>query len=389
MIPYGRQDVSDDDVAAVVEVLRSDWLTQGPAGPAFEKAIADYVGARHVIAVSSCTAALHLAYLALGVGPGDRVWTVPNTFVATANAALYCGATVDFVDIEPRGYCMSAAALGAKLEQAERVGALPKVVAPVHFAGQACDMKAIRALAGRYGFKIVEDAAHAIGGDYDGGKIGDGRYSDIAAFSFHPVKIVTTAEGGALTTNDAELAAALSELRTHGITRDPQRMRGASEGPWYYEMTALGYNYRMTDLQAALGVSQMRRIDPFIARRRELAAHYDAELADLPLVTPWQNPDGRSAYHLYPIALRLDALKQDRKAVFEALRADGIGVNVHYIPVHLQPCYRDLGFKPGDYPQAERYYAAAISIPLFSGMTDAQHAAVVAALARALKAASR
>ncbi len=389
MIPYGRQDISDDDISAVVEVLRSDWLTQGPTGPAFEKSIADYVGARHVVAVSSCTAALHLAYLALGVGPGDRVWTVPNTFVATANAALYCGATVDFVDIEPRGYCMSVEALAAKLEKAERDGRLPKVVAPVHFAGQACDMKAIRGLADRYGFKIVEDAAHAIGGDYGGGKIGDGRYSDIAALSFHPVKIVTTAEGGALTTNDADLAAALAELRTHGITRDPARMRGASEGPWYYEMTALGYNYRMTDLQAALGVSQMRRIDPFVARRRELAARYDAELANLPLVTPWQNPDGRSAYHLYPIALRLDALKQDRKTVFEALRADGIGVNVHYIPVHLQPYYRDLGFKPGDYPEAERYYAAAISIPLFSAMTDAQHAAVVAALGRALEAASR
>ncbi|HTI87439.1 MAG TPA: UDP-4-amino-4,6-dideoxy-N-acetyl-beta-L-altrosamine transaminase [Alphaproteobacteria bacterium] len=377
MIPYGRQDISDDDVEAVVRTLRSDWLTQGPAVPAFEAALALYVGARHAVAVSNGTAALHLAYLALGVGPGDLVWTVPNTFVATANAALYCGAEVDFVDIDPRSYCMSVEALATKLEDAKRENRLPKVVTPVHFAGQSCDMRAIHALGQRYGFRIVEDAAHAIGADYLGEKVGSCRYSDIAVFSFHPVKIVTTGEGGALTTNDPKLATVLSELRTHGITRDPERMDGEAEGGWYYEQIALGLNYRLTDLQAALGMSQMKRIDAFIARRRALAAHYDDALGNLPLVTPWQHPDGLSAYHLYPIWLRLAQLRRSRREVFDALRGAGIGVQVHYIPVHLQPYYRKLGFKPGDFPESERYYEGAITIPLFAAMTDDEQATVV------------
>jgi UDP-4-amino-4,6-dideoxy-N-acetyl-beta-L-altrosamine transaminase len=377
MIPYGRQDISDDDVEAVVRTLRSEWLTQGPAVPAFEAALASYVGARHAVAVSNGTAALHLAYLVLGVGPGDCVWTVPNTFVATANAALYCGAEVDFVDIDPRSWCMAVEALAAKLEVAKRENRLPKVVTPVHFAGQSCDMQAIHGLSQRYGFRIVEDAAHAIGADYLGEKVGSCRYSDIAVFSFHPVKIVTTGEGGALTTNDAALATALSELRTHGITRDTERMDGGAEGGWYYEQIALGLNYRLTDLQAALGTSQMKRIDAFIARRRTLAARYDDALANLPLVTPWQHPDGRSAYHLYPIWLRLAQLRRSRREVFDILRASGIGVQVHYIPVHLQPYYRNLGFKPGDFPASERYYEGAITIPLFSAMTDEEQATVV------------
>lgn len=377
MIPYGRQDISDDDVEAVVRILRSDWLTQGPAVPAFETTLAAYVGARHAVAVSNGTAGLHLAYLALGLGPGDRLWTVPNTFVATANAALYCGADVDFVDIDSRSYCMSVEALATKLEVAKREGKLPKIVAPVHFAGQSCDMRAIHALGQRYGFRIVEDAAHAIGADYLGEKVGCCRYSDIAVFSFHPVKIVTTGEGGALTTNDANLATVLAELRTHGITRDPERMDGANEGGWYYEQIALGLNYRLTDLQAALGTSQMKRIDSFIARRRALAARYDDALANLQLVTPWQHPDSRSAYHLYPIRLRLAQLRRSRREVYDSLRSSGIGVQVHYIPVHFQPFYRKLGFKPGDFPEAERYYEGAITIPLFAAMTDDEQATVI------------
>lgn len=380
MIPYGRQDIDDSDIAAVVAVLKGDWLTQGPAVGDFEKALAGRVGARHAIAVSNGTAALHLACLALDLGPGDRLWTVPNTFVATANAARYCGADVDFVDIDPRTYLMSPEALAEKLRTAERDGILPKVVAPVHFAGQSCDMETIGKLGQRYGFRILEDAAHAIGGDYREGKIGDCRYSDVAAFSFHPVKVITTGEGGALTTNDVKLASRLADLRTHGVTRNADRLEAVDEGPWYYEQQALGFNYRLTDIQAALGLSQLKRLDAFIARRRELAARYDELLADLPLVTPKQDPNGRSAFHLYPIWLRLDRLNQSRRQIFEALRAAGVGVQVHYIPVHLQLYYRRLGFKKGDYPNAERYYEGAITLPLFAAMTDAQQETVVGRL---------
>lgn len=377
MIPYGRQDIGEEDIAAVVAVLRSDWITQGPTVPAFEEAIANYVGARYAVAVANGTAALHLAYLTLGLGPGDWLWTVPNTFVATANAGLYCGATVDFVDIDPDTYLMSVEALERKLADAERTGRLPKIVTPVHFAGQSCDMRAVHALGRRYGFRIVEDAAHAIGADYLEGKVGCGRYSDIAIFSFHPVKIVTTGEGGALTTNDPTLAARLAELRTHGITREPNRMDGASEGPWYYEQVELGLNYRLTDIQAALGLSQMKRLNAFVARRRALAARYDERLSNLPLVTPAQRSDGRSAYHLYPIRLRLDRLRKSRREIFEALRAADIGVQVHYIPVHLQPYFRKFGFKEGDFPESERYYAGAITLPLFAKLTEAEQDTVV------------
>jgi UDP-4-amino-4,6-dideoxy-N-acetyl-beta-L-altrosamine transaminase len=384
MIPYGRQDISDEDVAAVVAALRSDFITQGPAVDDFEKALASYVGAGDAVAVCNATAALHIAYLALDLGPGDVLWTVPNTFVATANGARYCGAEVDFVDISSDTYLMDVDALARKLADARRQGRLPKIVAPVHFAGQSCDMRAIRALADEYGFKIVEDAAHAIGADYLDRKVGDCRYSDLTVFSFHPVKIITTAEGGVVTVNDPALASRLRELRSHGTTRDPARMEGASEGPWYYQQITLGLNYRITDLQAALGQSQLKRIAAFIARRRALATRYDKALASLPLITPAQRPDGRSAFHLYPVQLRLETIGRSRREVFEHLRAAGIGVNVHYIPVHLQPYYRRLGFKAGDFPKAEDYYRRAISIPLFAGMTDAEQDEVVARLSDVL-----
>jgi UDP-4-amino-4,6-dideoxy-N-acetyl-beta-L-altrosamine transaminase len=384
VIPYGRQDIDDDDVAAVVAALRSDFITQGPAITAFETAVARYVGAPHAVAVCNATAGLHIAYLGLGLSAGDRLWTVPNTFVATANAARFCGAEVDFVDTTPDTYLMDVEALAAKLAHARRQGRLPKIVAPVHFAGQSCDMAAIRALADDYGFKIVEDASHAIGAVYLDDKVGDCRFSDLTVFSFHPVKIVTTGEGGIVTAKDPGLAKRLGELRSHGTTRDPSRMEGPSEGPWYYQQIELGLNYRMTDLQAALGVSQMKRIDAFVKRRRALAARYDEALANLPLVLPAQNPQGRSAFHLYPIQLRLESLGRGRREIFDSLRAAGIGVNVHYIPVHLQPYYRRRGFKPGDFPQSERYYERAISLPLFAAMTDAEQEEVVARLSDTL-----
>ncbi len=381
MIPYGRQDIQQADIDAVVGVLQSEWLTQGPAVPRFEEAVAACCGAAHAVAVNSATSALHLACLALGLGPGDRLWTSPNTFVASANCARYCGAEVDFVDIDPRTYNLSPEALAAKLEQAGRCGRLPRIVVPVDFAGQGCDMAAIRALADRYGFRIVEDASHAIGGRYLGAPIGCGRHADITIFSFHPVKIITTGEGGMALTNDAAIAAHMRSLRSHGITRDPDEMHGEADGPWYYQQLTLGYNYRMTDLQAALGLSQVARLESFVARRRALAACYDRLLADLPLTTPYCDPAAESAFHLYVVVLQ-DVKR--RRAVFDALRAAGIGVNVHYIPVHTQPYYRALGFKAGDYPVAEAYYAGAISLPMYAGLSTADQERVAAALREAL-----
>lgn len=381
MIPYGRQDITPEDIAAVEAVLRSDFLTQGPAVPGFEQALAAYCGAARGVAMNSATSALHVACLALGLGPGDRLWTSPNTFVASANCGLYCGAEVDFVDTDPATYNMSVAALEARLVAAAAEGRLPKVVIPVHFAGQSCEMRAIHALGQQYGFRIIEDASHAVGATYLGEPVGNCRYSDITIFSFHPVKIITTAEGGMAMTNDPALAERMERLRSHGITRDPAAMAWDSEGPWYYQQVELGYNYRITDLQAALGHSQLVRLDDYVARRHAIAARYDAALAGLPLTTPWQHPDSRSALHLYPIRLH-DAAR--RREVFEALRAAGIGVNVHYIPVHTQPHYHRLGFRPGDFPEAERYYAGAISLPMFPTLTPAQQDEVVAALARVL-----
>lgn len=383
-IPYGRQDISQTDIDAVAEVLRSDFLTQGPAIPCFETALANYCGARHALAMSSATSALHVASMALGLEQGDRLWTSPNTFVASANCALYCGAQVDFVDIDPRTYNMSVAALTTKLEQAAAENRLPKIVVPVHFAGQSCDMREIHALAQRYGFRIIEDASHAVGGRYLDQPIGNCRYSDITIFSFHPVKIITTGEGGMALTNDLELAARMERLRSHGITRDVAIMEGESDGPWYYQQIELGYNYRMTDIQAALGCSQFARLDEYVARRHVLARRYDELLSDLAVVAPWQSPDAYSGLHLYPIRINSQRTKSSRREVFEGFRAAGVGVNVHYIPVHMQPYYQRMGFKCSDFPQAEQYYAEAISLPMYPTLTEAQQDEVIDILKRLL-----
>ena len=380
MIPYGRQDITGADIDAVVEVLQSDFLTQGPVVPRFERTVADHVGAEWAVAVNSATSALHLACLALGLGPGDWLWTTPLTFVASANCGLYCGARVDFVDIDPRTYNLCPLALERKLIVAEQAGRLPKVVVVVHLCGQPCDMAAMRDLSRRYGFKLIEDASHAIGGKYKGEFIGNGRYSDVTVFSFHPVKIITTAEGGMALTNDPELANKMALLRSHGITRDTAQMTHAPDGPWYYQQIDLGFNYRMTELQAALGVSQMARLDQYVARRHELAARYDTLLADLPITRPWQHPDSYSGLHLYVIRLQLDQINKTHRQVFDALSEQGIGVNLHYIPVHTQPYYQQMGFKAGDLPEAERYYAEAISLPMFQTLSEEQQDQVLAAL---------
>lgn len=383
MIPYGKQDINQADVDAVLEVLNSEFLTQGPKVPTFEAKVANHVGARHALAVNSATSALHIACLALGLGRGDWLWTTPVTFVASANCGLYCGAQVDFVDIDPNTYNLCPKALAAKLDQAEKAGRLPKVVVAVHLCGQPCDMEAIQDLAVRYGFKVIEDASHAIGGKYKGEFIGSGAYSDITVFSFHPVKIVTTAEGGMALTNDDDLAGKMNLLRSHGITRDPQLMTREPDGPWYYQQVDLGFNYRMTELQGALGVSQMDRLDQFVARRHALAARYDDLLADLPVRTPWQHPDSYSGLHLYVVRLQLDGIERTHREVFESLRGQGVGVNLHYIPVHTQPYYEAMGFSPEEFPESMAYYREAISLPMFHGMTDSQQDEVV----RALKAA--
>ncbi len=384
MIPYGHQDITQDDIDAVVEVLCSDFLTQGPMVPRFEQTVAGHVGTKHAIAVNSATSALHIACLALGLGPGDWLWTTPITFVASANCGLYCGAQVDFVDIDPRTYNLCPQALERKLQKAEREGRLPKVLVAVHLCGQPCDMAAIHALSRRYGFKVIEDASHAIGGKYRGEFIGNGRYSDITVFSFHPVKIITTAEGGMALTNHTELANKMALLRSHGITRDQAQMTQEADGPWYYQQIDLGFNYRMTELQAALGVSQIQRLDQYVARRHQLAQRYDELLKALPVTTPWQHPDSYSGLHLYVIRLQLDKMARTHRQVFEALRELGIGVNLHYIPVHTQPYYQRMGFKPDDFPEALRYYAEAISLPMFQTMTEAQQDEVIAAVHKAV-----
>ena len=384
-IPYGRQDITEADIEAVVDVLRSDWLTQGPMVPRFEKAIADYCGADHGVAVNSATSALHIACLALDLGPGDWLWTSAVTFVASANCGRYCGANVDFVDIDPRSYNMCSKALARKLSEAEKAGKLPSIVVPVHLTGQPCDMAAIRELSKQYGFKIIEDASHAIGGSYRNKPIGNCQYSDITVFSFHPVKIITTAEGGVALTNDPAVAARMQQLRTHGITRDPALMSRAPDGPWYYEQIELGFNYRMTDIQAALGLSQIRRLDDYIARRREIARRYDEALAELPLTTPWQHTGSQSAWHLYVIRLKLNELEKTHKHIFEALREKGIGVNLHYIPLHLQPYFRAFDTTARNLPEAEQYYAEAISLPMFPTMTNEDQDRVVDALRETLE----
>ena len=371
-IPYGKQNISQADIDAVVDVLKSDFLTQGPQVPAFEKTVADLVGAKHALAVNSATSALHIACLALGLGTGDILWTSPITFVASSNCALYCGADVDFVDIDPQTYNMSATALKLKLEQAKKDNKLPKIVVPVHLCGQPCDMAQVHALAQEYGFKVIEDASHAIGGKYHDVYVGAGQYSDITIFSFHPVKIITTAEGGMALTNNAELAQRMDLFRSHGVTRNQDLITKAPEGPWYYQQVDLGFNYRMTELQAALGVSQMQRLEQFVAKRHEIAEIYNQILKDLPVVLPHQLPETYSGLHLYVVRLKLDEISKTRKEVFELLREKGIGVNVNYIPVHTQPYYANLGFKQGDFPAAESYYAEAISLPMYPDLTQVQ-----------------
>ncbi len=385
IIPYSCQDINQADIDAVVAVLHAECLTQGPVVPAFEEAVALHCGAQHAVAVNSATSALHIACLALGVGPGDIVWTTPITFVATANCALYCGATVDFVDIDARTYNLSVDRLAEKLAVAARVGQLPKVVIPVHLSGQPCDMVGIHALSQQYGFKIIEDASHAISGKYQGAPIGNGRYADITVFSFHPVKIITSGEGGMALTNDAALATRLRLLRSHGISSTPEDMqpRPAQE-IWNYQQIALGFNYRMTDIHAALGLSQMRRLDEFLIQRHTIAQRYNQLLSELPVTTPWQHPDSYSAYHLYVTRLQLSSKSKTQRQVYEALRAAGILANLHYIPVYRQPYYEQMGFAAGYCPEAEKYFEQAISIPMYPGLTNEQQDYVVRTLREAI-----
>jgi len=380
MIPYGRQDISQQDIDAVVDVLKSDFLTQGPKVPAFESSLTSHTGADYALAVNSATSALHIACMALELGEGDWLWTSPVTFVASANAGLYCGAKVDFVDIESRTYNLCPIKLETKLADASLKGRLPKVLVPVHLCGQPCDMKRIRELCNKYNVKIVEDASHAIGGSYQGAPIGNCKYSDITVFSFHPVKIVTTAEGGAALTNDHELAEKMALYRSHGITRDQNMMTEPSHGPWYYQQIELGYNYRMTDFQAALGVSQMRRLSEFVSKRHHIARRYDRLLNGLPVEIPYQLDDTYSGLHLYVIRLKLDEIDRSHKQVFEGLREKGIGVNVHYIPVHLQPYYAAMGFQQGDFPESEQYYSEAISLPMYPNLSEEDQDRVVGVL---------
>jgi len=383
MIPYGKQDINQADIDSVVDVLQSDFLTQGPQVPLFEKKVSDYCNSEFGVAVNSATSALHIACLALELGKGDWLWTSPNSFVASANCGLYCGAKVDFVDIDRLTYNLSPEELEKKLIQAKQDDKLPKVVIPVHFAGQSCDMQKIHSLSKEYGFKIIEDASHAIGARYLDRPIGGCQYSDITVFSFHPVKIITTAEGGLATTNNKELSERMQLFRSHGVTRDPGLMNKLSEGGWYYQQVELGFNYRMTELQAALGVSQMERLDEFVALRHKCQIRYDELLKDLPITKPYQDLNSYSALHLYPI--QTGKAKNTRKQIFEALHASGIGVNIHYIPIHIQPYYENLGFKKGDFPNAETYYEGVISIPLFHAMTFEQQDQVIAALEKVLK----
>lgn len=385
MIPYGKQEITQGDIDAVVDVLKSDFLTQGPQVPAFEESLINSTGVKYALAVNSATSALHIGCLALGLGKGNTLWTTPITFVASANCGLYCGASIDFVDIDPDTYNLCPKALEQKLIVAKQQKCLPKIVVAVHLCGQPCDMKAIYALSLEYGFKIIEDASHAIGGRYLTQPIGACEYSDITVFSFHPVKIITTAEGGAALTNSKELADKMALYRSHGITRDLSLMENEPHGAWYYEQVDLGFNYRMTELQAALGVSQMSRLSEFITARHKLAMRYCDKLVNLPITLPYQLPNTYSGLHLFVIRLNLEKLSKTHKQVFVALRENGIGVNLHYIPVHLQPYYKKMGFKQGDFPHAEAYYSNAISIPMFHGMTYEQQDEVISKLTQILE----
>jgi len=381
MIPYGKQNINQADIDSVVDVLKSDFLTQGPQVPLFEGKVAKYCGAKHGVAVNSATSALHIACLALDLGRGDYLWTSPNSFVASANCGLYCGAQVDFVDIDPLTYNLSSLELEKKLIQAKKENKLPKIVIPVHFAGQSCDMRKIHSLSKKYDFKIVEDASHAIGGKYLDRPIGGCQYSDITVFSFHPVKIITTAEGGLATTNSAKLAEKMQLFRSHGVTRDAKLMTKETEGDWYYQQVELGFNYRMTELQAALGVTQMDRLDEFVTARHNLQERYDL-LLDSSIIKPYQDQDSYSALHLYPIQINLESTNKSRQNIFNELRKNDIGVNVHYIPIHTQPYYQKFGYQKGDFPNAEKFYSRNLSLPLYFDMTYEQQDFVLKVLAR-------
>jgi len=376
-IPYGRQDVNKDDIDAVTRVLTSDYLTQGPVVPKFEESVSLHTGAKYAVAVNSATSALHIACMALGVSPGDYIWTSPITFVASANCALYCGATIDFVDIDPISYNMSVTALSKKLELANKKNTLPKVVIPVHLAGQSCDMLEIHKLSKKYGFKIIEDASHAIGAKYLNKPVGNCLYSDITVFSFHPVKIITSVEGGMAVTNNNNLSMIMERLRSHGITRSTTEMIGEPDGPWYYEQLELGFNYRMSDVHAALGINQMKRLEEFIVKRNVIASYYDEILQDLPIKTPSQNLDCYSSFHLYVIRIPENDRNFNRRQVFERLRSNGIGANVHYIPIYRQPYFKKFNFSSKDFPESEKYYSEALSLPLFPSLSKKQQDKII------------
>jgi UDP-4-amino-4,6-dideoxy-N-acetyl-beta-L-altrosamine transaminase len=371
MIPYGRQDITKEDISEVEKVLRSDFLTQGSIVPKFEQSVANYCKASHAVAVNSATSALHIACLSLDLGPGDWLWTSPNTFVASANCGRYCGANIDFVDIDPKTYNMSVEELSKKLIKAEKIGKLPKIVIPVHFAGQPCNMVAIKKLSKQYGFKIIEDASHAIGASYNKIKVGSCAHSDITVFSFHPVKIITTAEGGMALTNKKDIADKMYRLRTHGITNDRTNMKQRSEDEiWNYQQIDLGFNYRMNDLQGALGLNQMKRLEKYVKCRHEIAKYYDAELKNLPLTIPWQAAEIYSSYHLYPILFKNNLDSKNQRKIYDALRKNNIASNLHYIPVHRHPYYENLGFKKNDFPIAEKFHREVISIPMYPTLDD-------------------
>ena len=381
MIPYGCQEITEVDIAEIEKVLRSDFLTQGPIVPKFEQSVADYCGASHAIAVNSATSALHIACLALDLGPGDWLWTSPNTFVASANCGRYCGADIDFVDIDAKTYNISVDALSEKLIQAKKLGKLPKIVVPVHFSGQPCDMPAIHELSKHYGFKIIEDASHAIGSSYNQIKVGSCTHSDITVFSFHPVKIITTAEGGMALTNDKDVANKIYRLRTHGITSDKIKMEERPKDEiWNYQQIDLGFNYRMNDIQAALGLSQMKRLDKYVKRRQEIAKHYDNTLKKLPLVIPWQSPSNYSSYHLYTILIKKNLTQKTQRQVYDELIEKNIGINLHYIPVHRQPYYENLGFKKNNFPQAENFHREVLSIPIHPSLKEEQQSYIIETL---------
>ncbi len=380
MIYYGKQSIDESDIEAIISVLRSDFLTQGPLIERFERRVADYCGAKYAVAVTNATSALHIACKSAGLSHGDTLWTSPITFVASANCGRYCGANVDFVDIDDTSYNMSADELEKKL----MAGGRPKVVVPVHLAGQSCDMEQIFALSKKYSFTVIEDASHALGSTYKDTRVGSCRYSDMTVFSFHPVKIITTGEGGMVLTNNKNFYEKLVLYRSHGITRNQEKMTKEADGPWYYQQIELGYNYRMTDIQAALGYSQMERLEAFVGRRRELANRYDKLLAELPLRRPEQNADTNSSWHIYVVRLDKTRVKKSKMQIFEEIRQKGVTLNLHYIPIHLQPYYQKLGFKEGEFPVSERYYEEALTLPIYYDLTDAQQDEIVGILKEVL-----